>query len=682
MKVKVFVLSVVLMGLSVFTYANGPVIMDMTDGRYYEGVSIEAISPSKLPINLWNHNTFNFYGQIDAKIDSSTIQLYEMNGSTPLLNILSHVSYGNGASITYTFKDGFTPIPNRMYRFEFKNKNTGALMTYQVKATDKMLIEVTGDLSSGTKHLISIGLSNERNSDTITKKLSKMSLVDSNGQTVATGKYELLEGNMMIVLNALAPLKSSEPYYLKCFDETVEINYSHFLKRNYLLVSSKPVIVMEQDDTFDYYKQFTQFYKVIMKGTNINPKYMDYIELERVNFNGNKIKYNDVLVNELVKVDYDPNYGGHEMLTLTIDKSYMTPGSYHLYIHQGSKKYDTSIHYFFDDADHYSVYQEGYQPIRYEHIFSRQNNSISLPGTGMGVAIKDFKNQSSLVLDVSKQSDKRLAYDFASKVIPPVASRTDLMIKTPVGEFINIQHRDYRDPEIIEISFDAQSDLAKKPGTFVIMQYDYFKQEWLELPTTFDVASMKYKAQTETLGQFAVMNVQKTFYDIQKHWAKDTLIDFATKDLIAGYKGMFRPNDTITHAEFVTLLVKLMKLELRDATLPYQDLSSKHWSYFYVTTAYDQKIAKDALAFNPNEEITRLEMAQLIANAYRANHKEPLITEALGFEDCKHLNEDQLNDIKLVQYLGIINGKSTTRFEPSQHATRAEAVVIISRFIK
>ncbi|EPZ62478.1 hypothetical protein H477_5353 [[Clostridium] sordellii ATCC 9714] len=58
-------------------------------------------------------------------------------------------------------------------------------------------------------------------------------------------------------------------------------------------------------------------------------------------------------------------------------------------------------------------------------------------------------------------------------------------------------------------------------------------------------------------GKYIQIDSKTTFNDIDGHWAKNAIIDFATKGYINGYgDGTFKPDNSITRAEFVKILNK------------------------------------------------------------------------------------------------------------------------------
>jgi hypothetical protein len=102
--------------------------------------------------------------------------------------------------------------------------------------------------------------------------------------------------------------------------------------------------------------------------------------------------------------------------------------------------------------------------------------------------------------------------------------------------------------------------------------------------------------------------------DIQNHWAEKQITDWVDRGYISGYPdGSFKPDNTITRAEFVTMVNRAFG---KNATVQvsYPDVSAADW--------FADEVAKAAAAgyisgyddgtFRPNENIKRQEAAVII----------------------------------------------------------------------
>gem|GEM_PF-2062474 len=95
-------------------------------------------------------------------------------------------------------------------------------------------------------------------------------------------------------------------------------------------------------------------------------------------------------------------------------------------------------------------------------------------------------------------------------------------------------------------------------------------------------------------------------------WYYEAVITLADKGVISGYTdGTFRPNASITRAEFVTMLSKFTSVS--SGSSPFSDVTTSHWAYDYIVSA----TAKGWIGgytdgtFRPNQGITRAEAVRV-----------------------------------------------------------------------
>ena len=108
-----------------------------------------------------------------------------------------------------------------------------------------------------------------------------------------------------------------------------------------------------------------------------------------------------------------------------------------------------------------------------------------------------------------------------------------------------------------------------------------------------------------------------TFSDITNHANKTAIEELAARGIITGYNATsFGPNDTMTRAQFATIVVRGLGLPLT-ATNNFTDVKAGSWYASYVGTAYSYGIVngKTATTFDPEGTITRQEAAAMVARA-------------------------------------------------------------------
>ncbi|PWV95604.1 S-layer family protein [Paenibacillus cellulosilyticus] len=170
-------------------------------------------------------------------------------------------------------------------------------------------------------------------------------------------------------------------------------------------------------------------------------------------------------------------------------------------------------------------------------------------------------------------------------------------------------------------------------------------------------------ASMNTVGSTNAATVSATTVkDIAGHWAESSITSMISKGYVSGYPdGTFKPNATITRAEFLKMVVNAMELKVDTST-------TGKWYVPYVNAAVAAGIhnTKD---FNANYDrpITRQEIAQI---AVRATTKE-LRT---GKETSTQLMYEATKQ-------GLISGLSNGELGIDQNSTRAQAVVITQRVL-
>ncbi|WP_419020509.1 S-layer homology domain-containing protein [Intestinimonas butyriciproducens] len=108
-----------------------------------------------------------------------------------------------------------------------------------------------------------------------------------------------------------------------------------------------------------------------------------------------------------------------------------------------------------------------------------------------------------------------------------------------------------------------------------------------------------------------------TFADISAHANQPAVEALASRGIISGYNAeSFGPNDTMTRAQFATIVVRALGLPLAK-TDNFTDVKADAWYASFVGTAYTYGIVNGTSAtnFNPDGTITRQEAAVMVARA-------------------------------------------------------------------
>lgn len=203
----------------------------------------------------------------------------------------------------------------------------------------------------------------------------------------------------------------------------------------------------------------------------------------------------------------------------------------------------------------------------------------------------------------------------------------------------------------------------------------------IPMPVKPSVEEKEENKEDEVLEEKPVINIGFSDIDGVK-WAKDAITNLSNKGIINGKEaGKFYPNDNVTRAEFITMIIKAFVGVDEDAVCEFTDLTADDWSYQYVATGYSKGIVNglDDNSFGKNTNITREDMATILYRALSFTKAVPLIDKVENnIPDFETISSYAQNSVLMLSEMGIVNGMEDGSFVPKKNATRAEAAVIIN----
>lgn len=150
-----------------------------------------------------------------------------------------------------------------------------------------------------------------------------------------------------------------------------------------------------------------------------------------------------------------------------------------------------------------------------------------------------------------------------------------------------------------------------------------------------------------------------------------------------GDDGLFRPDKSITRAEFIAALSRLASEEITPpSSVPFKDIKKTDWYYNAIGWAYKNKIVSgvSATAFKPNDKITREQMCVMLGKTLEYLTKNELSTQgAPSFWDERNISAFAVEWVKKCTANEIILGDGYDGMKPLGTATRAQAAIVINR---
>ncbi len=166
----------------------------------------------------------------------------------------------------------------------------------------------------------------------------------------------------------------------------------------------------------------------------------------------------------------------------------------------------------------------------------------------------------------------------------------------------------------------------------------------------------------------------QNFNDTNGHWASSSISQLVALGAINGYPdGSFRPEKTISRAEFAAVLVKAFNLN-QQSSATFKD-TVNHWARNHIAAAVASGVANgyNADTFGPDDPVTREQMAVMIVRAagIAGAAEEP------GFNDSADISVWAREAIAAMTQKGLMQGYSDNTIQPLKYAKRGEAVTLI-----
>ena len=173
------------------------------------------------------------------------------------------------------------------------------------------------------------------------------------------------------------------------------------------------------------------------------------------------------------------------------------------------------------------------------------------------------------------------------------------------------------------------------------------------------------------------------FSDIENvSWAKDAILDLYERNIVSGKdNNTFAPNDYITRAEFIRMVVLARGIDVVPATEKlFGDVEPDKWYADVVNTAKINGIilGDENNNFRPDDQITRQDMSIIVARALGYT------SDGLNyapFGDLDNIDKYALDYVVYLYEQGLLSGNEEGLFLPKNNTRRSEAAVLIHRVI-
>lgn len=175
-----------------------------------------------------------------------------------------------------------------------------------------------------------------------------------------------------------------------------------------------------------------------------------------------------------------------------------------------------------------------------------------------------------------------------------------------------------------------------------------------------------------------------TFRDIEKlDWARTSIEALAAREIVKGTDGTsFKPDASVTRAEFVKMLMLTLNLKVEHKTSSFTDAKADAWYADYIGSAQALGIiqGKPDGSFGVHDPISRQDISVM---TYRAAQiaGTPFESGEVTFTDADLISAYAKESVGAMQKVEILTGFTNGSFAPHAQATRAQAAVMIYKLL-
>ena len=178
------------------------------------------------------------------------------------------------------------------------------------------------------------------------------------------------------------------------------------------------------------------------------------------------------------------------------------------------------------------------------------------------------------------------------------------------------------------------------------------------------------------------------FADLPKdYWAYQVINQLVERKLLAGYPdGTFRPENTLSRAEFAAILARAANLTLPSVDKPiHQDVGLSEWYTLVIGATYnyigDFPGPDGGRLFKPGEPILREQAITALLKTRQDDQKTPINPDILSvkFSDHDKITTELKKMLAWAVEQGLVAGYADGTFRPQGTLTRAEAAALLTR---
>ncbi len=181
-----------------------------------------------------------------------------------------------------------------------------------------------------------------------------------------------------------------------------------------------------------------------------------------------------------------------------------------------------------------------------------------------------------------------------------------------------------------------------------------------------------------------MVSASPRFSDIQNHWARLFIEALAQRGIVSGFPdGTFRPNNSMTRAEFAAILSKAFAKSAKRQYDPFVDVPATNWAAGVIQKAYETGFISGFpdKRFRPGDRISKVQvLVSLVSGLEIASKVKADLVTVLPhlYKDSAAIPDYARDDVAVATRAKlVVNYPHVTIFGPNVAATRADVAATV-----
>ncbi|AOT70158.1 S-layer homology domain-containing protein [Geosporobacter ferrireducens] len=245
-----------------------------------------------------------------------------------------------------------------------------------------------------------------------------------------------------------------------------------------------------------------------------------------------------------------------------------------------------------------------------------------------------------------------------------------------------------------QISFRGGYLLTEQQENVLKVTYDLPRlDEEGKLRSRRNAGSTSFSIDTNPVNQrLNVPNMR----DVAGHWAEKDILLLTSMDAFTANSSYFGPSLPMNRGEFARAIAVVMGLKVEEPKTTarnskvtetpsiFTDVTKEDPNRKYITAVYEKGImqgsGKDRFA--PNQALTRAQAVTVLVTTLGFENLAPIQQYSTGFRDDGQIPIWAKDAVYMAKELGLVQGSDEGYFQPNKVLTKAEAVAMMTNFIR